>query len=261
METDLKIGIIGGGAMGKGLAEGLLKQKAVLPQNIIISNPRLEKLKDIVDKGVTITSDNKMAAKEADILVFAVKPWKLGEVVEEVYETINLSSTEIAVIVAGISGEEIIEMFGKVPLLNISIAMPNTAMSVGDSMTFVVPLSGKHKNVLEVFDKLGNVKIIEERLLPSVTALASCGIAYALRYIRAASEGGVELGINAKDAREIVCQTIKGAVSLLDTSSSHPEVEIDKVTTPGGITIKGLNTMEKYGFSTSVIEGLKASRK
>ncbi|MBQ5722120.1 MAG: pyrroline-5-carboxylate reductase, partial [Bacteroidaceae bacterium] len=92
-------------------------------------------------------------------------------------------------------------------------------------------------------------------------ALASCGIAYAMRYIRAATEGGVELGMYAHEAQQIVAQTLKGAVSLLEANHSHPEAEIDKVTTPGGITIKGLNAMERNGFSNSVIEGLKASKK
>jgi len=92
-------------------------------------------------------------------------------------------------------------------------------------------------------------------------ALASCGIAYVMRYIRAASEGGVELGMYASDAKKIVMQTMLGAVKLLESTGNHPEAEIDKVTTPGGITIRGLNAMEANGFTTAVIEGLKASVK
>ena len=95
----------------------------------------------------------------------------------------------------------------------------------------------------------------------AATALCSCGTAYALRYIRAAVEGGVELGLYPDQAKAIVAQTVKGAADMLMTSGEHPEAEIDKVTTPGGITIKGLNRMEACGFSTAVIEGLKASVK
>ena len=93
----------------------------------------------------------------------------------------------------------------------------------------------------------------------AATALCSCGIAYAMRYVRAATEGGVELGIYPHKAKEYVLATLRGAVELLEATGNNPEVEIDKVTTPGGITIKGLNAMEAHGFTTAVIEGLKAS--
>jgi pyrroline-5-carboxylate reductase len=82
-----------------------------------------------------------------------------------------------------------------------------------------------------------------------------------MRYVRAAAEGGVELGFKAKDATKIVLQTMEGAVKLLQATGEHPEAAIDKVTTPGGVTIKGLNAMEHYGFSNAVIEGLKAGCK
>jgi pyrroline-5-carboxylate reductase len=105
---------------------------------------------------------------------------------------------------------------------------------------------------------MGSTLITEERLLAAGTTLASCGIAYAMRYVRAASEGGVEIGFKADDAKAIVLQTVKGAVELLQTNGNHPEAEIDKVTTPGGVTIKGLNEMEHAGFSSAVIRGIKA---
>ena len=81
-----------------------------------------------------------------------------------------------------------------------------------------------------------------------------------MRYIRAAMEGGVELGFRPEEAARIVEQTVKGAATLLLTQGTHPEAEIDKVTTAGGITIKGLNAMEREGFTNAVIEGLKASK-
>ncbi|MEG0253332.1 MAG: pyrroline-5-carboxylate reductase dimerization domain-containing protein, partial [Muribaculaceae bacterium] len=114
--------------------------------------------------------------------------------------------------------------------------------------------------VKKIFDTLGKSMIVEERLMSGGTALASCGIAYVMRYIRAASEGGVELGFYANQSKEIIMQTMLGAVELLEATGNNPEVEIDKVTTPGGITIKGLNAMEANGFTTAVIEGLKASK-
>ena len=137
--------------------------------------------------------------------------------------------------------------------------MPNTAMSVGKSMTFAVSVEGEPGDIVELFAPTGKVMVIEERLLGAATALASCGIAYALRYVRAAVEGGVELGFRAADAQAIVAQTIEGAATLLQRPGAHAEAEIDKVTTAGGTTIKGLNEMEHAGFTSAVIRGLKAA--
>ena len=130
-------------------------------------------------------------------------------------------------------------------------------------MTFIASVrSTKEKNemVMDIFREAGEVMMVEERLIPAGTALASCGIAYAMRYLRAAMEGGVELGFYPKDAQQVVMQTMKGAVELLLAHGTHPETEIDRVTTPGGITIKGLNAMEESGFTASVIDGLRASK-
>ena len=131
-------------------------------------------------------------------------------------------------------------------------------------MTFIVPVDAtteETQTISNIFDELGGSIITEEKLLGAGTTLASCGIAYAMRYVRAAAEGGVELGFKAKDATKIVLQTMEGAVKLLQATGEHPEAAIDKVTTPGGVTIKGLNAMEHYGFSNAVIEGLKAGCK
>ena len=129
-------------------------------------------------------------------------------------------------------------------------------------MTFLTSVRSSAEadaRMLAVFRELGDAMLVEERLLNAGMVLASCGIAYAMRYLRAATEGGVELGMYARDAQRIVMQTMKGAVELLQATGSHPEAEIDKVTTPGGLTIRGLNAMEEKGFTTSVIAGLKAS--
>jgi pyrroline-5-carboxylate reductase len=114
--------------------------------------------------------------------------------------------------------------------------------------------------VKTVFDAMGQSAVIEERQMTAATALCSCGIAFAMRYVRAATEGGVELGIYAHQAKDYVLQTLRGAVELLEATGNHPEAEIDRVTTPGGITIRGLNAMEAHGFTNAVIQGLKASK-
>lgn len=256
----MKIAIIGGGAMGSALAKGLLIKNEIKPTNICIADPSTSHLEDLKEKGIIITGSNKEAVKDADLVIIAVKPWIVNTVISELELSDVPRKAEWCFIVAGIPSQDLLKMFKKELPSSLSIAIPNTAMGVGESMTFIVPVKGKVDLAKTVFDQVGKVMEIEERLLPGCMALVSCGIAFAFRYIRAASEGGVELGIKAAEAQKMVAQTLKGAVSLLENNNSHPEAEIDKVTTPGGITIKGLNAMERFGFTTSVIEGLKACK-
>lgn len=262
-EIDNKhIAVIGAGAMGSALALGLV-DAGMTATHITVANPNDEKLQPLRDAGINVTTDNRAAVKGADIVVIAVKPWIVPAVIDQLKDLLDYEHQEIAFIVAGISSADLSAMMLKesqpqLPVM--SIVMPNTAMTLRQSMSFVVNVNGNALLAPMVFEKVGKVMVIEERLLPAATALASCGIAYAMRYVRAASEGGVELGFRASQAQEIVVETLKGAAALLSRPGAHPESEIDKVTTPGGITIKGLNAMEAAGFSASVIAGLKAGR-
>ena len=166
-------------------------------------------------------------------------------------------------IAAGVKSENIKEWLGE-QCPSLFLAIPNIAIAEMASMTFIVPVDASEKDtqtVVNIFDEMGHTLITDEQHLAAGTTLASCGIAYAMRYIRAASEGGVELGFKADDAKKIVMQTMKGAVELLEASGLHPEAAIDLVTTPGGVTIKGLNEMEHAGFTSAVIRGLKAGAK
>ena len=262
-EIDNKhIAVIGAGAMGSALALGLV-DAGMTASHITVANPHDDKLQPLHDAGINVTTDNRTAVKDADLVVIAVKPWIVPTVIEQLKEHFDYKHQEIAIIAAGISSTDLSAMILKEcpPLLPVlSIVMPNTAMTLRKSMTFIVNVNGNAGLASSAFEKVGKVMIIEERLLPAATALASCGIAYAMRYVRAASEGGVELGFRASQAQEIVVETIKGAAAMLSQPGAHPESEIDKVTTPGGITIKGLNAMEAAGFSASIIAGLKAGR-
>lgn len=257
---DIRIAVIGGGAMGGAAVRGLV-DAGVNPGLITVANPSAGKLAPLAALGVNTLSDNREAVKGASLVIIAVKPWILPGVVDEIRDTLDYDTQEVAVIVAGVSCDDLIEMFRKSNgCPDLSIVMPNTAMVLRESMTFIVEAVGAPDLAIPVFSRLGKVMVIEEKLLPAATALASCGIAYAMRYVRAAVEGGVELGFCASDAQAIVVETIKGAASLLSVPGAHPESEIDRVTTPGGITIKGLNAMEQAGFTSAVIAGLKAGR-
>lgn len=261
MNQQFNVAIIGAGAMGGAVAQGLVLS-GYAPSLITVANPHEEKLTPFAKAGCRVTTDNVAAIAGASLIIIAVKPWILHSVAVQIRDHIDCDTQQLALIVAGVSGEELKEMFAVGERLpSMAVVMPNTAVALCRSMTFIVELAGECQPLQGIFSRLGGVMTIGERQLPAATALASCGIAYALRYIRAAVEGGVELGFKADVAQEIVANTLEGAVALLANPGAHPETEIDKVTTPGGITIRGLNAMEAAGFTPAVIAGLRASVK
>ena len=179
-------------------------------------------------------------------------------------EVLDYKSQKLVVVAAGVPSANIKEWLDKDGITpTFFLVMPNIAIAYKQSMTFITPIDASAteiQQITDIFDELGESLIMEERLFPAATAM-SCAIAYAMRYVRANVEGGVEMGFKAKDAQKIVLQTVKGAVELLQATGEHPEAAIDKVTTPGGCTIKGLNTMEQNGFTNAVIKGLLAGKR
>ena len=258
----MKVSVIGAGAMGGALTEGLLKGTFFNNSDITVADPSQTALDRFAESGASITTDNRIAAGTSDIVAVVVKPWLVESVLKDIRQELNPAKQILIVIAAGIPSEQIQEWAGSdMPLF---LVIPNIAIAEMSSMTFIVPVKATAddtKLVKSIFDEMGSSLLTEERLLAAGTTLASCGIAYALRYVRAAAEGGVELGFKAGDATQIVMQTVKGAVDLLQANGMHPEAAIDLVTTPGGVTIKGLNEMEHAGFTSAVIRGLKAALK
>lgn len=255
----MKVTIIGAGNMGGALAVGIAKAGRGHELTVTAAHEStLEKFKPLGIKG---TTDNASAVKDADVIFVAVKPWIVPAVLEQIAPHITASQI-VASVCPGVDPEDFLSALGQQTKL--LYVIPNTAVEVCESMTFVLPVSADAhdvQEVMELLDGTGANMQVPMKQLPAVTALASCGIAYAFRYIRAAAEGGVEMGVYPVDATRIVAQTVKGAASLLEAHGAHPEAEIDKVTTPGGLTIKGLNAMEEAGFTNAVIKGLKAGRK
>ena len=250
--------------MGGATVEGLIKGETFRNEDITVSDPVQTVLDKFAKLGVSVTTDNKLAAETADIVCVVVKPWLVERVLTDIKPELAPKKQVLIVIAAGISSESIKGWLGEQcpPLF---LVIPNIAIAELASMTFIAPCGAVAQNHAEqvkaIFDEMGDTLITDEQHLAAGTTLASCGIAYAMRYIRAASEGGVELGFKADDAKKIVMQTMKGAVELLEASGLHPEAAIDLVTTPGGVTIKGLNEMEHAGFTSAVIRGLKAGLK
>ncbi len=264
----MKIAIIGAGNMGGALARGLAKGSVIATSDIYVANPSTPKLEALKREfpEFNTTTNNCEAVAAADMVVLAVKPWKVVEVLEEIKPRVDYAHCGVASMVGGLGIEQLSEWLDKGDgvLPATYLIIPNTAIATMSSMTFIASArstEAQDKFLLEVFNELGEAMLVDEGLIPAGTSLASCGIAYALRYIRAAMEGGVELGFRADDAKRIVMQTLRGAADILAANGSHPEAEIDRVTTPGGLTIKGLNAMEAAGFTPSVIEGLRASTK
>ena len=212
--------------------------------------------------GVQASRDNRLAAREADIIILTIKPWFIGDVIEEIRPVLDFNRQLIVSVAAGISLQEMELLLAAPEPPALFRAIPNTAVEVLDGVTFICQKNATDEQPPQVHDlstALGYTMVTDEQHLAAGTALASCGIAFAMRYIRAAMEGGVELGFRPEEAARIVEHTVHGAASLLLQSGMHPEVAIDKVTTAGGITIKGLNAMERSGFTAAVIDGLKAS--
>ena len=262
----MKISIIGAGAMGGAIAEGLIKGDYIQNEDIRVSDPSAETCKHFADRGITATPSNQLAAQGADVVCVVVKPWLVQQVLTGLRDVLDYERQVLVVVAAGVQSADIAAWLSKDDrMIPTFLVIPNIAIAQLQSMTFIVPAIAaepRHtEQVKTLFDTMGQSLITDEQHLAAGTTLASCGIAYAMRYIRAASEGGVELGFKADDAKHIVMQTLRGAVELLADSGLHPEAAIDLVTTPGGVTIKGLNEMEHAGFSSAVIRGLKAGAK
>ena len=242
-----RIAVIGAGNMGGALVKGWAK--AGLTDKLIVTAHTQQTLDRIaaVCPGVATTLDNRKAVREADILVLAVKPWFVQQVMEEIMPELE---DKLLISVAAGTRHERINVY----------AMPNIAAEFGESMTFVEE-APQAETAAELFGKVGQCRIVPQRLMDAGMMMAGCGIAYVMRFLRAMMEGGVEMGFYPDDAKAIAMQTMQGAVTMLRETGLHPEAAIDKVTTPGGITIKGLNELDHAAFNSAVIRCLKAGLK
>jgi len=255
-----RLAIIGCGNIGLSLLQGLLKDKTIPAGNITVTRRNIDELSHLTGSGVKLTSDNSRAVQNSDIVVIAVKPYNIVSILEEIKDLLNSGNHILVSVTAGVTIKEIQEQIkGPLPVFR---AMPNISASVGKSVSCICHNDVRKddiESVMKLFNSLGTTMIIDEELMQSATILGACGVAYVLRFIRAMIQGGIQIGFDAKTASEIVNQTVKGAAELLIERQVHPESEIDKVTTPKGCTIVGLNEMEHNGFSSSLIKGIVAS--
>lgn len=247
--------------MGGAIALGMAKGTIVNAKNIVVADPSKANLYRLIQQvpEMNTTANNAEAVKDADIVILAVKPW----LVEIVLKDLPLKEQQILVsIAAGVSTEKLAGYTNNG--MTIFRLIPNTAISQMASMTFVTSNNATKEQqqlILDIFNEMGLAMPIQEKDMGAATALASCGIAYALKYIHAGMQAGIEMGIYPKDAMTMVAQSMKGAAELILNNDTHPATEIDKVCTPGGITIKGINELEHNGFSSAIIKAMKASNK
>ena len=249
-----KIAILGAGNMGGAVALGL--HRLAKDVSLTVTTAHAATLEKYTALGINATLDNVSAAKWADVIVLGVKPWLVQSVLEEIKPT--LSGKVLLSLAAGIPSAQMEQWLSGTGIQAAYTVIPNLAAEIGESMTFASAIMGEADDLVKsLFDQLGKTLIVDERRLKAGMMVASCGTAFALRYARAAMEGGVQLGLYPHEALEAVYQTMKGAADLAESRGTHPEAEIDRVTTPGGITIRGLNAMEEAGFTAAVIAGLK----
>lgn len=255
-----KIAIIGGGNLGASIAEGLINSEFSRPVELTITKRNLAPLSRFAERGCMVHSDNKKAIKSSEIIILAVKPYNYAELINLIKGSFDPKKHVLVSVITGVWIEQLQKAIGKsVPIIR---AMPNTAIAIQQSMTCLAHNGASQSQIdyiTQLFDQLGRTVMIDEKLMDAATVLGACGTAYAMRYIRANIQGGIEIGFDAKTATLIAAQTVKGAAQLLLEKGNHPESEIDKVTTPKGCTIAGLNEMEHRGFSSSLIRGVVAS--
>ncbi len=245
----MKLTVIGAGNMGGALIKGWAKSGKV--DNITVADKNEVLLAQFKKEypALNVTTDNVEAVKDADIVVLVVKPWLMKMVLAEVKHVLNLEKqiivSDAANFTTGMLAEELGEegqFFYVIPNIAASMSFIAKAPRVTDESL---------KAVEDLYALDGDTLVVGENLVGPGMMMASCGIAYVMRYIRAQMEGGCEMGFYPQQAKQIALQTMQGAVSLLKATGWHPEEAIDKVTTPGGVTIKGLNELDHAGFNSA----------
>jgi pyrroline-5-carboxylate reductase len=255
--------------MGSAIARGLVSGSILKPGDITVSDIHEAPLKALqaTHPDIRIALSDYSSVADADIILLAVKPWLICDTIFDIKFQLDYTRQIVVSIAAGISiaslNEALLKANSENPLPVLFRLIPNTAIAVRQSMTLIATQNASPEQqslLLKMFDELGSAVLLDESKLTAGTALTSCGIAYLFRYIRAAMLAGVEMGFYPKEAQNLAVKTMLGAAALLDATQENPEIEIDKVTTPGGITIKGLNELEANGFSDAIIRAMRASR-
>lgn len=260
MTSNIKITIIGCGNLGSSIASGLIAKEYFEASNLTLTRRNLSSISDFKKLKVNLSTDNLKAVRDADVVLLGVKPYNISPILKEIKPNLDPKKQIIVSLATGVTLDEIYQILD--PQTVTFRAMPNIAADIQESITCVCARQAnpsQTKLIKELFDTVGFTITVDEHLMEAATVLGACGIAYALRFMRAMIQGGIQIGFDSDTASKIVFQTVKGASELMIKRKIHPEEAIDKVTTPKGCTIVGLNEMEHQGFSSAMVRGVIAS--
>ena len=253
------IGFIGCGNMGRAMVEGIMKANLVDGDHMIVSNAHPERLSELSEIYDCYISDNESVAKNSDIVVLAIKPYLYKEVITSIKDIVK-DDVIIINIAAGISTQDVVEMFGrKVKTVK---AMPNTPAMVFEGAFALCSDNDFNADELEaakaIYESIGIVELVPEHLIDAVCGLSGGGPAYAAMFIEAMADGGVKQGLPRATAYRLAAQTCLGTAKMILEKGIHPGELKDMVTSPGGTTIEGCEALEKGGMRAAVIECINA---
>jgi pyrroline-5-carboxylate reductase len=254
------IAVLGAGNLGTAIARGIVRSGLREAPELHLTRRHLGELDLLSAEGFQVGSDNPAAVEASHLVILAVQPQQVPAILAEISTSLDPERHILVSTVTGLTLKSLRSAVGSsLPVIR---AMPNLGIQTLNSMTCLAldPVSERAYHEVEIlFDGVGETVRIEEANMAAATALCACGIAFFLRAIRAAAQGGIEIGFHADEAIRMAAQTAKGASELLLVNRSHPETEIDQVTTPNGCTIVGLNEMENRGFSSALVRGMVVS--
>lgn len=259
--SNLALGVIGGGVMAEAIVSCLIGQKVYAANSILISEPQAQR-RDFWQQeyGVEITADN-LAVMQAETVILAIKPQILDSVVTALDLAAHQKFAPLMVsILAGVTLERLESAFAGYSVVRV---MPNTPATVGAAMSAIA--IGKNVTpqqaqiATNIFGAIGEVVIVPESLMNGVTGLSGSGPAYVALMVEALADGGVAVGLPRAIAQQLAIQTVLGTAKLLKETDLHPAILKDRVSSPGGTTIAGVAALEKGGFRAAAIEAVKAS--
>lgn len=253
------VAVIGAGTLGRSLARGWVEAGLLRPQSVFLTRRHQGEIDDLAAEGFQVGTDNAAAIRTADTILVSVRPSQVASVLHDIASDLDPARHTVVSVAAGLTLARLRTLVG--PKVGLVRAMPNTAVATRSSMTCLATdgeAPGAMARAQPLFDAVGRTRVIDEELMLAATALCGCGVAFFLRAIRAAAQGGTQIGLRAEDALELAAQTALGAAHLA-LQGAHPESEIDQVTTPEGCTIAGLNELEHRGFSSAMILGMLTS--
>jgi len=258
----IKFGMIGGGVMGEALLSRLLLQGIYDSQDVVVSDPQLERREMLAERyGVQVTANNRTAAAVAEVLLLAIKPQVFDAVVADWVN--DFPVPEGALVVSILAGTPLSKLEVALPKCPVVRAMPNTPATVGAGMTAIA--AGKYaqphhlEQARRIFAAVGEVVDVPEGLMDAVTGLSGSGPGYVAVMIEALADGGVAAGLPRAIATKLAIQTVKGTAQLLQASGMHPGQLKDQVTSPGGTTIAGIAHLERSGIRSALIEAVRAA--